>query len=142
MNQALILWPLLVQVLLVLVLFIRLGTVKDRARAAGAIDPLATALDNDAWPNDVRQVANNMRNQFQVPVIFFVLVLALFALGAVDLIALVVAWLFVALRIVHSYIHIGSNYVPNRTRVFKLSVLCTLVLAALLARALFHATLS
>lgn len=136
MNPSLLLWPLVTQVLLVVLLFIRLGQVKDRARATGGIDPAVTALDNDAWPDEVRKVANNIRNQFQVPVLFFVLVLALFAHGSADVFALVLAWLFVASRVVHSYIHIGSNYVPNRTRVFKLGMLCVVVLAALLVRAL------
>jgi len=136
MNQDLILWPLAAQVLLVLLLFVRLGQVKGRARAAGLIDPAMTALDNDAWPDEVRKVANNIRNQFQVPVLFFVLTLALFARGSVDLLALAIAWLFVASRLVHSYIHIGSNYVPNRTRVFTVGVLCVFALFGLLVRAL------
>ncbi|HSN81959.1 MAG TPA: MAPEG family protein [Polyangiales bacterium] len=136
MNQDLLLWPLVAHVLLVLWLFIRLGQVKDRARASGLIDPTVTALDNDAWPEDVRKVANNMRNQFQVPVLFYVLVLVLFARGSVDLWALGLAWLFVASRFVHTYIHIGANYVPNRTRVFKLSVACVIGLTALVIRAL------
>ena len=136
MDQNLILWPLVAQVILVMLLFVRLGQVKDRARAAGAIDLERTALDNDAWPDDCRQVANNIRNQFQVPVLFFVLVLALHSLGAVDIYALVFAWIFVATRVMHSYIHIGSNFVPARTRVFKLSVVCVVVLTALLIRAL------
>jgi hypothetical protein len=136
MNQSLLLWPLVAQVVLVLLLFIRLGQVKDRARATGAVDLVVTALDNDAWPDEVRQVANNIRNQFQVPVLFFVLVLALFAHGSADVFALVLAWLFVASRVAHSYIHIGSNYVPNRTRAFKLSLLFVAGLTALLIRAL------
>jgi hypothetical protein len=45
-------------------------------------------------------------------------------------------WPLVASRVVHSYIHIGSNYVPNRTRTFKLSLLFVVGLAALLLRAL------
>ncbi|MFW2387904.1 MAG: MAPEG family protein, partial [Polyangiales bacterium] len=103
---------------------------------AGTVDLQASALDNDAWPDDARQVANSMRNQFQVPVLFYVLVLALYAKGAADIYALVFAWLFVATRLVHAYIHIGSNYVPNRTRVFKLGVVIVIVLTALLIRAL------
>jgi hypothetical protein len=136
MNPSLLLWPLVAQVLLVVLLFIRLGQVKDRARAAGSVDLAVTALDNDAWPDDVRKVANNIRNQFQVPVLFFVLVLALFALGSADVFALTLSWLFVASRVVHSYIHIGANYVPNRTRVFKLGLLLVIGLTALLVRAL------
>lgn len=136
MDQDLILWPLVAQVILVILLFIRLGQLKDRARAAGVVDFELTALDNDAWPDDVRQVANNIRNQFQVPVLFFVLVLALHARSSVDIYALVFAWIFVATRVMHSLIHIGSNFVPRRTRAFKLSLVCVAALTALLIRAL------
>lgn len=136
MNQDLILWPLVAQVFLVVLLFVRLGQLKDRAKAAGAVDPAVTALDNDAWPDDVRKVANNIRNQFQLPVLFYVIVLALFAQQSVDMPAVVVAWLFVASRVAHSWIHIGSNYVPNRTRVFKLGLLFLVVLLGLLINGL------
>ena len=136
MHQDLILWPLVAQVILVILLFIRLGQLKDRARDSGAANLEVTALDNDAWPDDVRKVANNIRNQSQVPVLFFALVLALYAHNSVDIYALVIAWIFVATRVVHSYIHIGANFVPNRTRAFKLSVLCVILLTALLIRAL------
>lgn len=136
MDQDLILWPLVAQVILVILLFIRLGQLKERARAAGVVDFELTALDNDAWPDDVRQVANNIRNQFQVPVLFFVLVLALHARSSVDIYALVFAWIFVATRVMHSLIHIGSNFVPSRTRAFKLSLVCVAALTALLIRAL------
>ena len=69
---------------------------------------------------------------FKLAVLFYVIVLALFAHRSVDMLAVVVAWLFVASRVVHSWIHIGSNYVPNRTRVFKLGVLFLVVLLGLL----------
>lgn len=136
MNQDLLLWPLAAHIVLVLLLFLRLGQLKDRARAKGLIDPAKTALDNDAWPDDVRKVANNIRNQFQVPVLFFVLVLALYVHGSGETFALVLAWLFVATRVAHSYIHIGSNVVPKRTRMFKLGFLCVIGLTFLLIRAL------
>ena len=136
MDPNLILWPLVAQVILVILLFILLGQVKDRARAAGAIDLEVTALDNDAWPDEVRQVANNIRNQFQVPVLFFALVLALYAHGSADVYAIVMSWIFVATRVMHSAIHISSNFVPARTRAFKLSLVCVIVLTVLLIRAL------
>ncbi len=47
------------------------------------MDLTLTALDNDAWPDEVRKVSNNIRKQFQVPVLFYVLVLALYVLGYV-----------------------------------------------------------
>ena len=90
----------------------------NQHRAAGAIDPDLTALDNDAWPDDVRQVANNIRNNFQVPVLFFVLVLALYAKGSVDMIALVTAWVFNPLKLMSRpglpVMGRGKTYTPSR----------------------------
>ena len=136
MNQELILWPVIIQMVLTLLLFFRLGTVKARAKAAGEVDLTVTALNNDAWPDDVRKISNNIRNQFQIPVLFYVLVLALFVLESVDVFAITLAFLFAASRLVHAYIHTGSNDVPNRTRVFKVGVLCVIGLVGLLIRAI------
>ena len=136
MNQELIFWPIVAQMLLTLLLFVRLGMVKGRARAAGAVDLSASALDNDAWPDEVRKVANSIRNQFQLPVLLYVMALAFFALRAVDVYALGVAWLFVGSRVVHAYVHTSSNHVPTRTGVFKFGTVCVIGLFALLVRAL------
>lgn len=54
------------------------------------------------------------------------------AIDGVTPLALGLAWLYVALRLLHAGIHIGSNHVPHRMRVFVLSVA---VLLALLATA-------
>jgi hypothetical protein len=69
-------------------------------------------------------------------VLFFALVLALHARSSVDIYALVFAWIFVATRVMHSLIHVGSNFVPRRTRAFKLSLVVVAILAGLLIRAL------
>ncbi len=135
-NQELILWPLAVQVFLTLFIFVRLNVVKARVRAAGEADLSGTALNNDAWPDEVRKVSNNIENQFQIPVLFYVIVLTLFVVGSVDVFAVGVAWLFVASRFVHATIHTGSNHVPHRRPVFKFGVLLVLVLFGLLIRAL------
>ena len=136
MSSALLLWPLTVQVLLTVALFIRLGIVKGRAQRAGLVDLEVTALDNDAWPEDVRKVANNIRNQFQVPVLFYVVTFALIELGSVGLPAVVLAWLFVVSRIAHAYVHIGSNVVPIRRRIFSFGTVCVLGMSLLVVRAL------
>jgi hypothetical protein len=136
MSPKLLLWPMVVHVLLTLALFIRLSVVKSRARRAGLVDLEAAALDNDAWPTGVRKVANNIRNQFQVPVLFYVIVFALIELGAVDLPVVALAWAFVASRIAHAFVHTTSNVVPIRRRIFSFGTVCVLAMAVLLVRAL------
>ncbi|HET6415597.1 MAG TPA: hypothetical protein VFG22_04835 [Polyangiales bacterium] len=44
-------------VILLLLLFVLLRQAKNRTRSAGAMDPAVTPLDNDTWPDYVRQVA-------------------------------------------------------------------------------------
>ena len=136
MKQQLIFWPLVVQCLLILWLFVRLGIVKARAREAGEIDPSLTSIDNDAWPIYVRKVSNNIRNQFQLPVLFSVVLLAFFGLEAVDMVVLVLAAVFVLSRLIHTYIHIGRNHVPTRTRVFTIGYFSLVGLVIWLGRAL------
>ena len=118
MSARLIFYPVLVQVLLTIAVYLKLNAAKRKAVREGTVDDARRALDEDAWPDSVRKINNNIRNQFEVPVLFYVLALILFALNAVGVVALSLAWLFVATRMVHAWVHTGSNYVPLRRRVF------------------------
>ena len=66
--------------------------------------------------------ADNFGNLFEVPVLFFAVCLALPLSGAVTATQLLLAWTFVSLRAVHSFIHLGSNRVIHR---FAVHVLAT-----------------
>jgi hypothetical protein len=74
MNKQL-LWPMAIQILLTLLVFIPLGKRKKAAVDAGTADLSRTALDNSAWPDEVLKVSNNIQNQFQLPVLFYALCL-------------------------------------------------------------------
>lgn len=131
MDSRLIFLPVLVQVVLTLSMFIALSMVKSRAAKSGLVNEARRGLYDDAWPESVIKVNNNIRNQFEAPVLFYVLVMALFQLGAVDMAAHICAWLFVASRIVHAYIHTGSNYVPLRRRVFTIGCVVLMLLTCM-----------
>ncbi len=53
--------------------------------------------------------------------------------GRIGVLALVAAWLFVVSRIAHAWLHLGSNYIPNRRRAFTVGwwILLFMVLLAL-----------
>ena len=131
MNRNQIFGPILVQVLLTLVLYILLQVSKKRAIKLGQVDLARRALHDDAWPESVMKINNNIRNQFELPVLFYAVSFALWALDAVGLIALVAAWSFAASRIVHSWIHIVPNYVPVRRSAFTFGWVMVIVLAVL-----------
>jgi hypothetical protein len=67
------------------------------------------------------RAADNYKNLFEMPVFFYVLCLALLVTRQVGLTMLVLAWAFVGLRVVHSFIHIGYNKVMHRFYVWALS---------------------
>lgn len=136
MKPTLILWPAVAQVGLTMAMYIRLARAKDRARKDPGMDLRRAALHGDAWPDFVVQINNNIRNQFETPVLFYVLVGVLFALNAVSGLALVLAWSFAVLRIVHAFIHTGSNNVRRRLRVFTAACFCLIGLFAVTVSAL------
>ena len=118
MNGDLIFWPVVLQMLLTMLVFVRLINVKVRELKAGKVDLPRRGLHEDAWPDSVLQVNNNIRNQFELPVLFYGVCFILWGLEAVGIVALVLAWLFVVSRIAHTWIHLTSNYIPNRRRLF------------------------
>lgn len=136
MSAQLILLPVVAQIFLVLCVFILLGARKTAAIKAKLVDRQKAALDNRAWPDSVLKVSNNITNQFETPVLFYVLCLVLYAADGVTLLSLSLAWAYFASRVVHVLIHVGSNYVPWRFRVFIVGTLILLALTVLAALAL------
>ena len=140
MNRNQIFGPLLVQVLLTLTIYVFLVFAKIRAMKTGQVDLKRRALHDDAWPESVMKINNNIRNQFELPVLFYAISIALWALEAVGVVALAAAWLFVASRIVHVYIHIVPNVVPVRGRAFTFGWVMVVVMAVLAVWELLNPT--
>jgi hypothetical protein len=136
MNSNQIFWPVLVQILITIAGFLLLGVRKTRALKTGTVDQEKAALDNDAWPDYVLVVSNNIRNQFQVPVLFYALCFLFHAIGAVTAPVIYLAWAFVITRAIHAYIHMSSNYVPARFSVFTIGFVIIIVMTILAALAL------
>ena len=132
MSSSAIFWPVLGQVFLTLVMFIVLGARKAKAVKSGQVNRQQAALDNRVWPEDVIKVTNNVANQFEIPVLFYVLCIVLYSTNAAGTLSVVLAWAFVISRYVHAYVHVGSNYVPVRLKLFMfgaITLLAMLVLA-------------
>lgn len=137
MNPNLIFLPVLVHMLLIFSLYIRLAVAKRRS--AGEVDPKVTALDPKVWPEQVVKISNNIANQFETPILFYVLSVILFLTDNVSVFSVSLMGLYVVSRIVHSFIHTGSNYVPVRMKVFLVGTLmllgtCVWLLIDLLAQ--------
>ena len=68
-----ILLPLFVQVALTFGLLLWMGFARRGALVGGETKVAAIALGDPNWPPRVRQISNCFNNQFQVPVLFYVL---------------------------------------------------------------------
>lgn len=77
--------------------------------------------------------ADNFRNLFEVPVLFFSVCLALAVSDAVTMPQLVLAWTFVFLRAVHSLIHVTYNRVAHRFAAYVLGTVVVLLMWLLFA---------
>jgi hypothetical protein len=109
MNQHAILLPVFLQVALIAGLMLRLAFLRVRAVKRGDVRRRVIAIDNSAWPDHIRKVGNNVNNQFQLPVLFFFICVLLIATNRVTDIQVWLAWLFVASRFAHAWVHTGAN---------------------------------
>lgn len=126
MNPNLIFIPVLSHMLLVFILYIRLGIEKSKAVKAGSTDLKKTALNTKAWPDHVIKVSNNIGNQFETPMIFYVLSVIFYLTNSVDGLVISLMSIYAVSRYIHAYIHVTSNYVPYRFKVFLVGVLILL----------------
>ena len=86
-------------------------------------------------PESINYPAYNLKNLFELPVVFYALCLFLYVTDSVDTVYLVAAWLFLAFRISHSIVHCTSNIVMLR---FYLYSAAALALWFMLGRAVFR----
>ena len=86
--------------------------------------------------DEVNYSANNLKNLFEVPVLYYGLCLYLFVTGNVDTAYVVAAWLFFLLRVFHSVVHCTRNVVMLR---FYLYAAAAMSLWFMLAMALIAA---
>lgn len=123
-----ILYPVFAQIILTLVILAATARYRTSALASGEVKPRDIALDNTQWPDRIRQFANCYSNQFELPVLFYVLCLISHTTRTADLIFVLLAWIFVVTRVVHAYIHTGSNVVRIRGAAFGLGFVVLVIM--------------
>jgi hypothetical protein len=104
-----IFWPVIAQVALTHLVYYLLFTRRKAAVMAGRAR-LSQFRDNVAEPDETRVIRNNLANQFELPVLFIAACIALYATGNAGPVAVILAWLFVASRLVHAYIHLSRHH--------------------------------
>ncbi len=93
-----------------------------RAAFAGQVTPADFATGESAnVPAHVSLANRNYMNLLELPVLFYAVCVAFYVTHTVDALAVNLAWGYVALRALHSLIHLSYNNVIHRLSFFALS---------------------
>jgi hypothetical protein len=132
-----ILWPMLAQIGLTFFLYAWLTFARTRAVQRGETEYACFVLGRDE-PLHVARITRNLANQFELPAIFYALVVLLIALGRVTWVDVAAAWVFVAGRLAHTLVQTLTDNVPLRGQVFTINFLAVVVIAGHVALLAFE----
>ena len=128
MNTAILL-PVIALVLLTAVVWVRLYVERIRELRQRRIDPQSLATSASAGQTMQRvQASDDFKNLFEVPVLFYALCAVLASAQQVSAFFVIGAWVYVALRCIHSFIHLTYNRVIHRFAVYVLSTVILFIL--------------
>jgi hypothetical protein len=133
MSIQAVLLPLLVQIALTFALLFATGHFRVGAIRRGEVKVPDIALGQPNWPDQPTQCGNAFNNQFQLPVLFYVLTILAWITREADLVFVLLAWVFVILRIAHAAIHVTSNRVALRFNFFAAGSLVLLIMWVIFA---------
>lgn len=79
-------------------------------------------------PEMSAKTARHFANLFETPVLFYVVCLASMITGVTGFAMQALAWVYVAARVAHAYVHLGGNRIRQRLRVYFFSCLVLLAM--------------
>jgi len=138
MPQTAILGPIFAMMFLTFLVWVYMYIRRISFLTKNTINPRDLAVPGalaQLSPPGVSNPSDNLKNLFEIPVVFYALALLLFTTGQVDVIYVAAAWVFVAFRALHSGVHCTINLVMLR---FYLYLLSTLVVWFIGVRAALH----
>jgi len=117
-----ILLPVLGHLGLVLFLFVMVSLKRMAAVDRGLIERNDLAHKSNE-PETSRRWANNLNNQFELPVFFYALIALVYATSTVNWIYVALAWVFLMGRILHMAVQVTTDNVALRGGVFTINFL-------------------
>ncbi len=116
MAQSVIFAPVFAMFFLTLIVWVYMYVRRIRFITSNNFGPeeLAPAEFARLSPPEVANPSDNLKNLFEVPVLFYALAFYLFITNTVDTVYVVAAWIFVAFRALHSVVHCTINVVMVR----------------------------
>ena len=115
MSIQMVLLPVLVLVGLAFALLLGMVGARRRALVGGETRIRDIALGQPNWPIRATQIGNCYRNQFELPLLFYILIALALPLRHADLFMVLMSWVFVVTRFVNAGIFVTSNDLGRRS---------------------------
>ncbi|MGZ5874733.1 MAG: MAPEG family protein [Bradyrhizobium sp.] len=123
MSVQMVLLPVFVLVLLTFVLLIFMAGARRNALVSRETKIKDIVLGQQNWPVRATQIGNCFKNQFEIPVLFYVLIALALPLRHADLVIVLLSWVFVVTRLVHAGVFVTSNDLNYRSLAWFAGVL-------------------
>jgi hypothetical protein len=123
MSVQTVLLPVFVLVGLAFALLFAMATARGQALSGRETSPKDIALGQPNWPTRTTQIGNCFSNQFELPVLFYIVIALALPLRRADLVIVLLSWVFVVTRFAHAGIFVTSNNVQRRSMAWLAGVL-------------------
>jgi hypothetical protein len=123
MSVQMVLLPVFVLVGLTFALLLGMASARKRALQGREVGLKDIALGQQNWPTRATQIGNCFKNQFELPLLFYILIALALPLRHADLVIVMLSWVFVVTRFAHAGIFVTSNNVQQRSLAWFAGVL-------------------
>ena len=134
MHNYCLIYPMFAMVLLTFIVLIQLFRTRTRSVASGAVKAsFYKTYQGDLEPEAAQKLTRHFSNLFEAPTLYYAACLAGLTMHVTDLAFLIIAWAYVAARLIHAYIHLGKNKIYPRIYAYFSSWIILLVMWGYLA---------
>ena len=123
MSVPMVLLPVFVLIGLTLALLLGMAGARRSALVSKETRIKDIALGQQNWPVRATQIGNCYRNQFELPVLFYILIAIALPIRHADLVIVMLSWVFVVTRFVHAGVFVTSNDLNRRSLAWFAGVL-------------------
>ena len=128
MSVQMVLLPVFVLVGLTFFLLLWMAVGRGQALKGRETSLKDVAQGQAKWPTRVAQIGDCYSNQFEIPVLFYVLIALALPLRHADFFIVLMSWVFVVTRFAHAGIFVTSNNVQTRSLAWFAGVLVLLAM--------------
>jgi len=123
-----VLLPLFVEVLLTFGVMFGMMYFRTSTLRSGQTRFEDISLREPNWPRRATQFGYSFANQFELPVLFYVLTILVIVTHHADLLFVLLAWIFVLMRVLQAVVHVTNNNVRMRGTYYGVGALILFIM--------------